>query len=237
MTRSWNVPGESMCYLRGGGHLQSGYGGTTSELGLCVGNVVITPTYFGKDLNVDDLARGTVDVMNQLAEVNVRMRLAYFDPNLLAIGMRESVNGFLPTGQWATDPPVIQTGPGPVLATDGIMGPAGMQLGRGLDPYTSGNRLMTLTVRPMQAQYPWRFIAGYFDGPTIPLGADAQIVDVSFRCIPYARYSTSGFVGPPSNSLFTQDAEGSLIFSMVSGEIVSSGLVLYDHCTPHDLPT
>ncbi len=99
-------------------------------------------------------------------------------------------------------------GGGGGFADAGTLAPAGTLLGNGRAVLTSGNhytRLNLVTLTPAPAG--WRFRSTYLnDSVEIPIGTERTIAVLNFKAIPYA-------------------------FPNFSGEISSSGIILWDHNT------
>lgn len=97
-------------------------------------------------------------------------------------------------------------GGGGGFADAGTLAPAGTLLGNGRAVLTSGNhytRLNLITLAPAPAG--WRFRSTYLsESVEIPIGTERTVAVLNFKAIPYA-------------------------FPNASGEISSSGIILWDH--------
>lgn len=91
-------------------------------------------------------------------------------------------------------------------ANNGILAPGGKLLGGNKPLYASGNHFVAVSLAShiTGIETPWRFKACYMMGPPMeyPLGVGASLIQTTWRAIPYTQ--------------------------MVSGEIRSSGAILWD---------
>ena len=142
------------------------------QLGLASEESRITPNYVHMDVKVDDFGpQIPAEVLAQMSDVNIAMRLIHYDRNVLDACLAESLG--LNGGNFAA----------------GIMTPAGYPLGQNLPVLASGCHYISLNLTSPQLNFPWRFPASFLTGPPviIPLGTTTTIADLNWRTVPYAR--------------------------------------------------
>lgn len=99
-----------------------------------------------------------------------------------------------------------------VLGNDGIMPRGGRLLGNNISMYFSGNHYLSVSLFPAASVKGWRFTSCYLNSQplVIPVGAERSLVQLSFRAIPYS--------------------------TMTSGEVLASGVVLWDRIPDEYVP-
>lgn len=194
-----------MVVVKGGAHLVTGtYGRGVADgrpLGLASDSIRISPRYVHHDMRVDDFGPEIpADVMQNLADVTIRMNLVHVDKDILDVCLRESLGGG--AGKW------------------GVLAPAGEILGGNKDFFASGWHYTSLNLLTND-NLPWRFRAAYLsqNPAEIPLGTRHSIFNLTWRAIPY--YFQSVFAPVLGGGGGNGDFGG--------GEVVSSGVVLFDH--------
>lgn len=205
MARDYYIYGPTIVRAWGGEHLLSGnllY--DVTDLGLSSDPIRIVPNFRHTDVSVDDYG-GEIpaDVMTKMADATVSMNLVHFDRSAVDVCMKESTGGT----------------PSSVAGT---LAPAGTMLGRFLPLHASGNHLISLYVQATNPSRTWRFPSCYLTGPTAewPLGTRASAVSLRWRAIPYQIPLLSGEMFPLTQAVGIPN---------YSGEIVSSGAVLWDY--------
>lgn len=232
--RDFQIPGERLINVLGGGHWSGYISPVPASLGLAAEGVKVTEYYIHHKVGADDLPRQLeVEVLPQIGWVDISALLIHYDFEVLEICRLEAgggqpyawagrgIGGSLITIPWANLP-----------STDGgFLGGSGYQmvfnspggpLGNNINLLQSGCHYISLGVIPgtqgagllgePYARIPFRFLACYMTGPGIsyPLGTDRQLVQVNFRCIPYVPVD-------------------------VSGNVSISGVALYDHFDQRNL--
>jgi len=219
MGRDWQITGECMTLVRFGDHFPSNISNildlssppTTNlcELGLASEGVTITPRYIHKDINITDFGPEIpTEVMWMLADVTVRQRLIHFDPDVLDICLSEAMGG----GGTFRYGVTTESLDGRNTAT--AMPPAGTLLGNGLPLLASGNHFISLNLSTVSPTLPWHFPAAYLIGQpvVVPLGTEKQMVDVTWRCIPYVPILPGGYNGYTSGTKIEQLSSGSFLW-------------------------
>ncbi len=177
-------PAEGRFGLIAGGQFGASITGF-SDLGLCVDQINIQPTFRHHDVKTD--AFGTdipIDQQFMLADCTIRTRLVHWDADIMELCLRESTaGGFDPTG----------TGPAGILANAGSIMGGGCPAAIPGIPFVpaSGYHYVSLNILPSPAlpnSLPWRFPASYLTKTPviIPLGTGRSIVDCTWRAIPYS---------------------------------------------------
>lgn len=169
MARNWFINGETMVFVKG--RADSGIG-TLQELGLAADQIVITPTYYHKPINVDAWggANGPpAEVQVFLASVTVRMALIHLDRSILDICEALSL--------------------GAGVVNPGVLPRAGALLGNNVARFAAGNNYVGLNLSSPVGNKPWRFYFAYLTGPpfSFPLGTEKSIVQLNWEVIPYTR--------------------------------------------------
>lgn len=210
MARDIVINGETMVFVKGGAHLSGRFLGDLSELGLSVDQIMVYPRYYHQDMKIDSYGQfAPADVISYLAECMIVMNLIHYDTVVLDLCMKEAIAGnadfFTPAG---------------------IVGPAGQIMGKNIAPFNSGCRYIALGLTSPVQQLPWLFPTCYLaEQPAIiPLGNNTSIARLSWRAIPYATAATISGIGAEGGQIDNQE-----------GEIISSGLVLWDNIDIRDL--
>ena len=176
MARDYRVNGETLVQVKFGQHIEDSDfyadngNSTLFELGLASEGIQITPRYSHQDIRTDDWGPDVpAEIMANLADCNIRMRLIHYDVDVLDACLAEALgmNG------------------GEFFA--GVMPPAGSLLG-GYVPYLqSGYHFVSLNLTSPVLNFPWHFPASFLTGPpvTIPLSTRTTLADLSWRAIPY----------------------------------------------------
>jgi hypothetical protein len=249
MTRDFNIPGEALVRVRFGQHIsgnlnllptnvevsgqdvpvpgtsfrpQTAYPvnpgtGNLYDLGLAVKEVRVTQSFLHEDLNTDDYGKIPVDVLWRGSTCNVNMTLIHYEPTVLDVCMSESMGG------------VNAVNLGQNLDPAGLMQPFGTPLGAFLGPAASGNHFISLNILSPVMLWPYRFPFSYLsETPAVtPLGVGVQLVELNWRAIPYQVP-----LGEPEEQQISDDEIGFAQPAVLwSGEIISSGAVLWDHVT------
>lgn len=174
MARDFQINGECLVKVLGGEHLTSGFGGTPTELGLCSDSIVVAPRFIHRDLYCDDFGPDVpVEVMTNLAWVDIRMTLIHYDKKILEICMAESLGGALV--------------PTPPSTAPMAMMPAFRPLGANKPLGASGCHYLSLNLTSPQLDYPLRFPASYLTERPVeyPIGTRVSEVALQWRAIPY----------------------------------------------------
>ncbi len=176
-----------------------------TDLGLAVDKITVTPRWKHEGIKVDDFGPDIPpELMWNLADCNIRMRLIHYDQAALQICLAESMGGSV-FGFFAPGRPAPAINQGPI---DGLMAGAGSMMGNNLPVLSSGNHYISLNILSPVLNVPWTFPTAYLDAQpvVIPLGTEASIVDLSWRAIPYAYHhqltSLQGGGGGSSGSSF-----------------------------------
>lgn len=142
------------------------------ELGLAVDEVVISPKWANKDIHCDDFGPDIpVEIMLNLAEVNIAMTLIHYDQSVLNKCVIESMaGGMIVAGSYAY----------------GYLPEAGSLMGNGRMTGTSGCHFVSLNLLSPVLGQPWRFRRAYLAGNPvqIPLSVKATLVQCNWRAIP-----------------------------------------------------
>lgn len=241
------VPGEILVAVKGGAHM-SGYAvGDLTELGLAEREIKIVPYYQHVDVTPTGFGGVACDVVWRLAHVDITLGLIHYDQGVLEILLDESAaNGGIRWGD-----PLTLNEP---LGRAGIMAPTGRLLGGRKAMYESGNHFFSVNLLLASGETdPYRFRMCHLSmrPATIPMGTDTQVVDVTFRALPYQDPYRSG-VFSGTQSITTVNGQGdafAVILAAALGalpgppgtvlrsggvrfskrrEILGSGAVLYD---------
>lgn len=186
--RTYVVNGVALVVVRFGLHYDLGTPRNLLELGLSVDQIRIAPRWYHKDLQTDDFGPNVPpDMLWQLAEANIVMRLVNYDPFCLDLCMVESMCGPPPgdISGGSVAPPYVLNGL-PYQAGHGLAG-CGIPMGKGRPLGASGNRYVSLNIQSPAFGLPWRFPASYLTAPPLemPLGNEKSIVTLNWRAIPY----------------------------------------------------
>ncbi len=214
MPRSFTVPGECMVSVKGGEQMSGGPIAVLSELGLASDSITVTPTYYHKDVLVDDFGPNVpADLQQYLAEVRVSMTLIHFDPSVLDLCANEALGG-------GDSQFVVNTRPaGEILA------PTGRLLGRFRNRFWSGWHYVGLNLSATDLATGWRFFQATLTGqPFIyPMGTEAAGVRLEWRCLPYCSPWLSGGTLGRSGAIQVGD-----IVWHPRNEMQSSGATIWD---------
>jgi hypothetical protein len=163
MSRSFTVPGE--CLIQVKGPSGSAIAGIT-QLALAEDQVRVTIVPKYRDIACDAWGAGNVppDVQTMLAEVQIQTNLVHFDQAVLSECQRLSMGGPGAEGQTAR---------------------AGTLMGNGLPRFSEGNSYIGLNLSSPVQNFPWRFLYCYITSPQWPMGVEAAVVPVTWRCVPY----------------------------------------------------
>jgi hypothetical protein len=201
MPRDFRINGETLVKVKGGAHLSGHVVGNLTELGLAVDQITVVPKFRHQELKVNDFGPDVpAEVLTMLAEVMIRMNLVHYDHSALDVCIAEAMGG---TGDFFTEA--------------GTLAPAGTPLGAGIALHASGNHYISVNLLSPVLDRPWRFRACYLADQPIeyPLGTKASVVSLTWRCIPYTTFT----------SVVSLSTSGQ---PTVGGEILSSGVVLWD---------
>lgn len=222
MTAAFNVNGETLLRVKGGAHMGNAPIGTLSDLGLSMGTVEVSPSFYYHDVKADDFGPNVpVDVQWMLSQVLIKTTLLWYDRDVLDCALNESMGGgggrlFLNAAK--------DLGPGRI----GTVGPTGQLLGCRNRIHASGNHFFSLNLTSPVLGKPWRFLRCHFtDRPVIrKIGTAVTMADITIRALPYADPYRSGNPngGPPPPWSFTQDG----ILYTKRAESVASGAVIWD---------
>lgn len=200
---------------------------------LAEANIRMTLMHF----DIDILDRCIVESMAGGAFVGAMNPNVGFFPSSGLQGVWNYASGFRPSGATSVAPifnsgfivsGIVVSGTavsgyiGAALpAFAGALAPAGTMMGGGVPFGVPGNHYISLTVRSPMAQFPWRFRTCYLaDRPVeIPLGTKRSAIMLNWRCIPYVTYK---YTTQPS----TGGGSGTTV---VASELLSSGVILWDH--------
>lgn len=215
MSRSFHINGESLVRVKFGLHLISGAipfsgsapislasGCTVYELGLAEEAVTIVPHFRHQDVHADDFGPHIpAEVLAQLSDCTIHMKLIHYDRNVLDACMGEALGGTSPN-----------------TPAGAVLGPTNQPLGAGHTLGSSGCHYVSLNILSPVENVPWRFPASYLPALPLemPLGTEKTVVDLVFRAIPYVSpYST-----------YQSQGRGTIF---IPQEIASSGARLWDH--------
>jgi len=179
--RDFTIFGECLVLVKGAGALAKNIPNNTPglwELGLSEKDVQVQLEFNHQDLKADDFGPDVpAEVLTQLAQAYITMRLIHYDPIVLESCLVESMGG----GGLSTNG-ILAT-----LVNAGTMTQAGTPLGGGQDLYGSRNHYISLNLLSSQLGLPYRFRAAYLTGPPIvfPMGTDKSIVELRWRALPY----------------------------------------------------
>jgi hypothetical protein len=199
MTRQYVVNGPAMVYLKGGAHNSGRNLGDKTELGLTTREITLVPRFSHKDLNADDFG----------PEVPPEV-LVYAQEMNIRVALIHFDNDVL--DRFVSE----STGMGGEVPW-GVLSPAGKPLGGYKPLYASGNHHVTVFIASPDFGVPWRFLACHLTQPPLeyPLGTERSVVVLNIRAIPY---QVPLHLSGESSGL-----------TSYSGELVSSGAVLFDH--------
>lgn len=224
MAADFQILGGAVIAIRGGAHLSgmqgatplfSGNATTPTILGLTDKSPIhISPVFRTSELHVDDYGNQVpIDIVRKLAEVRITFNLIHFDRQVLNVCISEALGGqSIPNADLFAGP----------IVSEGMFAPAGQSLGRNRPLYASGCHFIQLRFETYEnTALNWRFFSAYLDTAplAIPIGTNAQMIQTSWRCIPYQVHS----------GYFTQSTGEDEV--TVYPEILSSGFVLWDHPT------
>ena len=179
MTRSFKIPGESLVSVKGGAGTSLAGG---SQLTLATDQIQVSITPKHEDVVVNAWGRVPPDVQMMLAEAMV------------------TINGI------HTDMAVVQTLLQLALAApaEGQLPHAGTLMGGGFARYAAGWNYVSLNISSPIANLPWCFLNCYLaDNVGFPLGVEAQVQQLRFRCIPYTVDPWNGGAGASGSVLWT----------------------------------
>lgn len=183
MARHYFINGESMVAVKGASNTGIG---SLQNLGLAEGPIQWTPEFSHLDVKID--AWGNTfpnDVQWMLACVNISMTLVHFDPAILDICIAESMAGASAAG---------------TLQRAGIL-----MGGNGIARFSPGNHYIGLNITsPVEAK-PYCFLHCYLaQSPVVfPLGTERSLVQLNWRCVPYAPDPFGGGTGAQGVQLWS----------------------------------
>ncbi len=218
MPREFVIYGESLVKVRG--NIASPLLFLT-ELGLAEQEIHIIPTFYHQDIHVDDFGPNVpVEVHSMLAEVMINMVLINYDPLVLEYCLSES------QGIPSVSGPSTLSGPGNQW---GKFNGAGTMLGNYEPMFSSGNHYLEVDIITALNEPDWSFKSCYFATKPvlIPLGVKRTKAEVNIRCIPYTIPLLSG----QTTTIILSGGVTTVPLDVVnySGEIMSSGVILFDH--------
>ncbi len=182
MSRGYTIFGEFIVKVKNG--LISNIGDTPVELGLTSEPVKIYPRYNHLDIYTDDFGPSVpVEMLWNLAEVNIQMTLVHYDIDVLDACMKAAMGG----GNFDQGNPLGDE------TIDGFMAAAGRPMGLGQDITIPSNQYVRLYLVPTStSEYlPYRFLFCYLDrSMEIPLGTERSLIRLNWRCIPYQPLTT-----------------------------------------------
>lgn len=224
MTRGYVIYGESLVTVKGGAHLSGFSLGSLTELGLTSDEIRIIPRYVHHNIRVDDFGPEIPpEVLANLIDCTVKMTLINYDADALNVCLQESYGGT----RFANG--------------DGTLAPAGTPMGGMNQPFASGCHYISMCI--LNAELPWRFPTSYLaETPVeIPIGTNTSCTSLTWKAIPYKpvqlTLTTIGELEPlgykvgsagyqrASQAIVTQ---GSYTIKG-RGELISSGVVIWDH--------
>ena len=143
------------------------------ELGLSLDPIVITPKYHHHDVKVDDYGTEVpAEVMSNLSEVFISMRLVHYDHQVMLACLGESIGGY--------------------NGVDGTLPPAGTIMGGGqVVPYSSGSHYMSLNIYSLDVgNRNWNFPSSYLAQQPVelPVGTRNSEAVLTWRAIPAHTY-------------------------------------------------
>jgi hypothetical protein len=195
--RNFIINGECLVQVKGGAHNSGRALGSTTELGLSQGQIVVTYHFSQKDIPVDDFGPDTpADVLALATSLRVRIPLIHTNRTALDACLRESMGGGGASPQ-----------------EEGVLGPARL-LGRNKPLRASGNLLLCLILRqggfdgaPLGV-LPWRMPACHLTSPPVefPLGVGVSLIQTHWRAIPYTPM-VSGEIRVSGVILYDRDEE------------------------------
>ena len=228
MATNWILHGQTMVRVRGGAHRSGLPIGDATDLGLTQDQIVITPTFYHKDMKVDDFGPDCpADVQQQLCEVNIAMTMIYYDKRALDICIDESLGG-----GGADDVGFLKAG--------SVLAPAGRLLSRFRNAYWSGWHYVAVSLvmdegNPLDLPDEFRFRQCYLAQQpfTYPIGTEVTAVRLNWRAIPYSSPWLSGGTAGQSGAI-TVDGQ----VWHPRNQMQSSGAVIWDRevDTPPDPP-
>lgn len=170
MGRDYVIYGETMVKVKG-------MDGDTSplaslqELGLCDGEIRITPNFYHKDINCDDFGPNVpAEVMFNLADVTISMTLVHFDDAILDACINNSMAG----------------------SSDGTLAGAGTLMGNNKATLGNGNFFISLNLVSTQLgtiRFPTSYLA--VQPEKLPIGTKRSLVELNWRAIPYKNLGSS----------------------------------------------
>ena len=180
MSRDYHINGETLVQVKG--RTDSAIG-SLSELGLADSPVVVSPTFFHSDINVDAWGDAAAEVQVMLAEIRVTMSLIHFDRTVLEECVRLS-QGY--------------------PSAEGRLARAGTRLGGNNARFAAGNNFVGLNLTSPIEGRPWRFYFAYLINPPFswPVGTEKSSVSVTWRVIPYTQDPWQGGLGAGNQILY-----------------------------------
>lgn len=182
MPRDFQIQGENMVFVKG---MSNSAIASLSELGLSEQPVKISVEFKNLDITLNAYGNQGVpaDVQSMLATATISMSLIHFDPAVLDECVRLSMGG--------------------PVAGIGTVNAAGQRLGNNLARFAAGNRLISVNVASPVANKPYRFYYCHLiNTADYPMGTERQIVNVTFRAIPYTTDPWGNGLGATGNRLW-----------------------------------
>lgn len=219
MGRDYYINAETLVAVKFGAHVPPSItnivGGSPnsnlSELGLASEGIRVSPRFTHTDVRCADFGPNVpAELLAELAEVRITMRLVHFDHVILNHCFGQSMGG-VPAGAvtGAFDFGRFRRGAGVPMGTWLPVDPVA-------SVYGSGYHYVSLNLTSPALSLPWRFPASLLTDVPVdwPLGTKRSEVELTFRVIP--------FVQPPVGAFPT--VSGSVV---TRGEIASSGAYLW----------
>lgn len=190
MPRDFYINGESLIRIRFGAHITP----SRVELGLAADQVRVVPRWAHKDIYVDDFGPDIpVDMMINLMEVNIYMKLIHFDRDVLNKCMGESAGG----ANFDEDN----------VDLNGLVG-AGTLMRGGANRGDANYHFMGLNISAQSLNKPWRFPASTIVGDMeFPLGTKKSVVGLSWRAIPYFTYVSTQEIRSSGSVVFDRGTD------------------------------
>lgn len=184
MTRSVNVHGEAMIYVKGpqGSLIQN-----LTEFGLAESETRITVTPLFKDVNLNAWGEAPLDVQRKLAFITCTATMLQYDVAVMAELVRLATGG----------------------TVEGRLGRAGRLMGNGLGRFANGNNYVGFNLAAPQSGRPWRFLYAYLQSPIgdYQEGTNVETVAVTFRGVPYTADPWNGGSGASEYVLYDRSLD------------------------------
>lgn len=158
--------------------------GTGIELGVCSSQVIVSPTFYHKELYSDDF--GNMVPPEHLwmgADAIIEMSLVHYDDQVLYQCLAQSMGG------------------SKINSLAGFGKPMGGGQARG----AAGNHYIKLTLASPDLGQPWVFPSAFlYQRPMmLPLGVERSLVTLTWRAVPYGQPDDDGDVISHETELWT----------------------------------